>query len=74
LGGPAVGGEIQRVRRDHAEHGQLRHRQVEEDDAARQHPAPQRHVGGQHQQADDERPQQQAGIERGEVQCAAFSS
>ncbi len=50
----AVRLEAERARADHAEPRHLRDREVDEDDAAAQNLAPERHVGREHERAGDE--------------------
>ena len=44
------------MRGDHAQNGDLCNRQIEEDDATRQYPPPERYVACEHQQTRCQRP------------------
>jgi len=63
----AAFGHAHGVGGDHAEPGDLRDGQVDEDDAAVQHLHAQGDVGGEHQQPGDERRPQDAPVERAPV-------
>ena len=60
---PALRLEAQRIGRDDTDAGDLRDRQVDEHDAALQYLRAQRHMRGQHQQAGQQRRQQDVPIE-----------
>ena len=61
----------ERVRRDHAERGDLRDREVDEHDAALQHLLPERHVREHYQQAGEQRRPQDAQVD---CEVAHFST
>ena len=67
LHGDAALGQAERVGGDHAEPGDLRDREVDEDDAAVEHLHAERHVRREHQQAGDERRAEDAPVERAPV-------
>ena len=62
LRAPAFDGQLEAVGRDHAETGDLRDREVDEHDAARQHLLSERHMRNRHQHAGDQRRPQDAEI------------
>ncbi len=64
LHGDAFGLEAEAVGEQHAAAGDLRDRQIDEHDAARQHLHAQRHVGRGHQQSGSERRQEDRQLDR----------